>query len=98
MGYLRSSLQVAVRRDPEFFGDVEMDLLYIAKKLQESLRLEQVLTEAGIDYAVETDTYLGGVMFKRELMGAFFYVLPDRLETARAVIKAAGYEPQTAGA
>lgn len=83
-----------MRQDPEFFGDQEMDLLYIAKKLKESLAVEDALTAAGVDYAVEVDQYLGGFIFKRQRAGAFFYVLPDVLAQARQVLQSAGYQPQ----
>jgi hypothetical protein len=63
-----------VRRDPEFFGDRELSLVYIAKRLKDALRLEEVLTGSGHDYAVETDTYRGGMIFVSERVGAFFYV------------------------
>jgi hypothetical protein len=80
-----------MKRDPDFFGDSELDLLYISKRLKEALRLESVLTEAGIDYAVETDTYHGGVIFRSERVGAFFYVLPEALETALEVMRREGF-------
>lgn len=83
-----------MKRDPEFFGDREMDLIYIAKKLKEALRVEEILTAANLDYAVEVDKYLGGFIFKRERAGAFFYVLPEVLAQARDLLKNAGYEPQ----
>ena len=35
------------RRDDEFFGEQELALVYIAKKLRDALRLEEVLTAAG---------------------------------------------------
>lgn len=70
-----------MRRDPEYFGDCEMDLIFIAKRLKDALRLEELLTQAAVDYAVETDTYQGGVVFLSERTGAFFYVLPDALDT-----------------
>jgi hypothetical protein len=82
-----------VKRDAEFFGDQEMDLVYIAKKLKEALQLEKVLTAAGIDYAVEADQYIGGFLFKRERTGAFFYVLPDILNEARNVMSSEGFTP-----
>ena len=44
-----------MKQDADFFGDEEVALIYIAKKLREALRLESLLTEAGIDYAVEAD-------------------------------------------
>ena len=69
-----------------------MDLVYIAKKLQEALRLESVFTESGVDYAVETDRYSGGVIFRSERVGAFFYVLPDAAEQARLVMERHGFQ------
>jgi len=50
-----------MRRDADFFEDREMDLIYIAKNLKEALRLENALTESGVEYAVETDQYSGGL-------------------------------------
>ena len=81
-----------MRREPDFFEDREMDLIYIAKKLKDALRLESALTESGIDYAVETDKYLGGVIFRSERVGAFFYVLPDALDLARQVMQQHGFQ------
>ncbi|HTR39208.1 MAG TPA: hypothetical protein VMH80_25205 [Bryobacteraceae bacterium] len=80
-----------MRREAEFFGEREMDLVYIAKKLNEALRLESALTESGVDYAVETDKYSGGVIFRSERMGAFFYVLPEVLEQTREVMRQHGF-------
>jgi hypothetical protein len=80
-----------MRREADFFGDREMDLVYIAKKLDEALRLESAFTESGVDYAVETDKYSGGVIFRSERVGAFFYVLPDAAEQARRVMREHGF-------
>ncbi len=41
------------------FEGQELALVYVAKKLKDALRLEEVLTGAGFDYLVETDTYKG---------------------------------------
>lgn len=79
-----------MRRDPEFFGDAELELVYIAKRLKEALRLEDLLTEAGFDYAVETDNYTGGVIFRSERVGAFFYVVPEAAEGARSLLEKNG--------
>ena len=68
-----------------------MDLVYIAKKLQEALRLESAFTESGVDYAVETDNYTGGVIFRSERVGAFFYVLPEAADQARLVMQQRGF-------
>lgn len=82
-----------MRRDPIFFGDREVDLIYIAKRLRHALKLEQALTEAGVDYAVQTDTYVGGFVFRSHRAGAFFYVLPEAVEAARAVMERLGMRP-----
>jgi len=68
-----------------------MDLVYIAKKLEEALRLESAFTESGVDYAVETDNYTGGVIFRSERVGAFFYVLPEAADQARLVMQQRGF-------
>jgi hypothetical protein len=83
-----------MRRDANFFEDREMDLIYIAKRLKEALRLESALTQSGVEYAVETDKYSGGVIFMSERVGAFFYVLPEAVEQAREVMRQHGFRVQ----
>ena len=73
-----------------------MDLVYIAKKLQEALRLESAFTESGVDYVVEPDRYSGGVIFRSERVGAFFYVLPETADQARVVMREHGFRFLTA--
>jgi len=84
-----------MQRDPEFFGDSDLDLIYIAKRLKEALKLEEQLTAAGIDYLVEADRYRGGLIFQTERVGAFFYVAPERAENARGFLRQNGYKPYT---
>ena len=43
-----------MRREPDDFEGQELALVYVAKKLKEAVRLEEVLTGAGFDYLVET--------------------------------------------
>ena len=43
-----------MRREADHFGEQELRLLYLAQKLKHALRLEQLLTDSGIDYLVET--------------------------------------------
>ena len=86
-----------MRQTPEFFGDIELVLLYIAKKLREAKALEGSLTEAGIDYAVEADRYRGGFLFPSERIGAFFYVREEVLEQARGLLREKGYKPYIPG-
>lgn len=82
-----------MRREPDHFGEQELDLLYVAKRLNEALRLEKLLTEAGVDYLVEPDKYRGGIVFQTERVGAFFYVAPINAQAARQVMERAGFEP-----
>jgi hypothetical protein len=81
-----------MRRDSEFFEGREPVLLYIAKRLKEALKLESLLTEAGFDYVVETDNYTGGIIFRSERVGAFFYVLPGLAGAARELLRRNGYK------
>ena len=82
-----------MRRDPEFFGEAELNLIYMARRLRDALRLEGLLTEAGVDYLVETGTYTGGLLIKRDLTGAFFYVAPADVPGAREVLLKNRYKP-----
>ena len=82
-----------MRREPDFFGDQELELIYIAKKLREAKALEELLRERLVDYLVEPDTYTGGVIFRSTRIGAFFYVLSRDLERARMTMSQNGYRP-----
>jgi hypothetical protein len=82
-----------MKQEPEFFGEQELDLIFIAKKLREALKLEELLTAAEIDYAVEVDEYRGGFIFQTLRKGAFIYVLPADLERAKQIVLDAGLKP-----
>jgi hypothetical protein len=84
-----------VRKDPEHFGDQELSLLYVARKLKDALRLEEFLTSRGVDYLVESDKYMVGTVFRTERVGAFFYVSPDDDEATRAAMRQGGFTPFT---
>jgi hypothetical protein len=47
--------------------------------------------EPGVEYALETGNYVGGVLFRSERVGVFFYVLPESAEQARAVMQQHGF-------
>jgi len=83
-----------MKRDAAFFGEDRAELVYIAKRLREARQLETVLTAAGIDYGVEADNYRGGIIFQSERVGAFFYVLPEALETTHRVMRENGFKPR----
>lgn len=89
-----------MRKEATFFDDEIPEqaprLVYIAKKLKESLAVELLLCEGGVDYGVETDTYQGGIVFQSERTGAFFYVRPEAEEHARGLLAQNGYHPAPA--
>ena len=82
-----------MRQEPSFFDEHEPRLIYIAKKLKESLAVEILLSENEVDYGVETDSYRGGYVFQSERVGVFFYVRPDTEERARGLLTQHGYHP-----
>lgn len=86
-----------MRQGEEFFGDADLRLVYIAKKLKEAQRVEDLLTAAGLEYMVEPDEYVGGFLFRSKLVGAFFYVPVLMLPQTRDTLRGAGlrpYEPE----
>jgi hypothetical protein len=85
-----------MRREPDHFGDQDLPLIYIAKKLKESLRLEKLLTDQGLDYLVEPDNYSGGLIFRSQRVGAFFYVDPADDAFAREILRRNGFKPYQA--
>jgi hypothetical protein len=66
-------------------------LVYIAKRLKEALAIEKLFTDAGLEYVVEPDTYSGGIIFRSERTGAFFYVAPENQTIARELLTGASY-------
>jgi hypothetical protein len=82
-----------MRQEPDFFGEQELSLIYVAKKLKEALRLEELFTQAGIDYLVEPDKYSGGIIFRSERVGAFFYVPPENEPSVRETMQRGGFKP-----
>jgi hypothetical protein len=80
-----------MKQSSEYFDGHEPELIYIAKSFADAMRLESILTEAGVDYGVEADEYQGGVIFRRRRTGAFFYVLPESAERAATVMREHGY-------
>jgi hypothetical protein len=84
---------MVMRREPEFFGDQELVLIYVAKRLKEALAVERTFNEAEFDFAVVPTRYTGGLLFRSQRVGAFFYVTPQSAERARGLILEYGYRP-----
>lgn len=80
-----------MRQDADFFGEIEPELIYIAKRLHEAQAVEDLLLAAEVDYLVEPDRYRGGFIFQSERIGAFFYVHPESAARARELLTSRGY-------
>jgi hypothetical protein len=79
------------RREPEAFEGLEPVLAYVARKLRHATRVEDLLTGAGIDYVVETDTVAVGFIFRVERVGAFFYVAPTDHARTTSLLEREGF-------
>lgn len=82
-----------MRQEASYFEGQDPRLIYIAKKLKESLAVELLLCENSVEYAVEADNYRGGFVFTSERVGAFFYVRPDAENSTRNLLAEHGYRP-----
>ena len=80
-----------MRKEPEDFGEADLRLIHVARKLKDALRLESVLSDAGLDYVVEADEYSAGTIFRRRRVGAFFYVAVHDEPTARDLLRRDGF-------
>lgn len=78
--------------DPATFDDKDITLVYLAGRLSEGKRVEQVLSDNGIDYAVDAEPFESRVLgiLPVTYEGVGFYVLADQAELSRQVLRAAG--------
>jgi hypothetical protein len=81
-----------MRREPDFFGDQELVLVYVARRLRDALAIEKIFNGCVLDYALETAPYQSGLLFRSTKVGAFFYVTPEVGERARALLLECGYK------
>jgi hypothetical protein len=77
------------RIEPETLDDPER--IYIAGTLRMALRIEDWLTTAGIDYAVQVEPYGRSLLFGSLRMGASFYVRAGQAAYCRGQLMAAGF-------
>ena len=77
-----------MRRDPEFFGDVELELVHLSRRLKEARRVEELLDDAGIDYALEAAPYEARLLFIIPVSryGVYFWVRPEEAGSARRLL------------
>jgi hypothetical protein len=77
--------------DMEIFDDKEVALVYIAGRLSEGKRVEQVLSDNAIDYAVDIEPFQSRVLgiLPVEYKGVGFYVLSAQADFCRRVLREA---------
>ncbi|MEM7243723.1 MAG: hypothetical protein AAF533_00185 [Acidobacteriota bacterium] len=81
-----------MRRDTEHFMGEELELVQLARRLKEAKAVEECLTEAGIDYHVAAEEYIGTLLFiPRRRIGAHFYVRPEIAESTRDLLREKGF-------
>jgi len=85
-----------LKQQPDFFKEQELHLVYMARRLKESLAVESVLDAGGLDYMVEPAYYQSGLLFRSTKIGAYFYVLPQDEKHVRSLLAENGYTPYEA--
>ena len=65
--------------------------ILIARSLRVSLRVEEWLTTAGIDYAVQVEPVGRSLLFGTDRMGAVFYVNAGQAVYCREQLTTAGF-------
>jgi hypothetical protein len=83
--------ETVMLREPEFFEDQKLTLIYVAKRLREARAVEEALDAGPIDYVVLPESYTGGLFFSSRRVGAFFYVSPQVETQARTLLFAHGF-------
>jgi len=86
-----------MRREPEFFGETELVLIFMARKLKHALAIEKLLDERGVDYHLETGHYMSGLLFRTTKVGVFFYTTPEDADRARSYLKEGGFKFEADG-
>jgi len=78
--------------DPETFDDKDVAMVYIAGRLSEGKRVEQVLSANAIDYAVDVEPFHSRVLgiLPIEYEGLGFYVVSSQADFSRRVLREAG--------
>jgi hypothetical protein len=81
-----------MRRESDFFGEKELELIYMARRLKHSLAVEKIFDQSGLDYYLETGQYQSGLLFPFARVGVFFYTTPEDAEPARQLLRDNGYK------
>jgi hypothetical protein len=69
------------------FGERDTRLVFIARNVEEAERVEDLLSEHDVDFSVDLERYVSGIVFLSERTGIGFTVLETQAATARALLK-----------
>jgi hypothetical protein len=83
-------MPATMRREPEFFKEEQIELIYIAKKLADALAVEELLTSFDVDYIVQTSEYYSGMIFQKLRTGAFFYIDKEWVKYTKQLLEQNG--------
>ncbi len=78
--------------DPIAFDGKDVAMIYIAGRLSEGKRVEQILCEHAIDYAVDAEPFETSVLgiLPVQYEGVGFYVVSEQAEFCRGILRGAG--------
>ena len=79
------------RVEPEALAHYELARIYIAGRLSEARKVEELLGGNGVDYVVQVEPYRTSILFGPR-NGAAFYVVDTQAEFCRQHLAAAGFE------
>ena len=72
------------------FTDKDVARIYLAGRLAEAKRVEEILSANGINYAVEVERYVTLSFFSSEYSGAAFYVISGQADFCKRALIEAG--------
>ena len=80
-----------VRVEAEALEHHETERIFVAARLGEAQQVEDVLTQAGVDYHVEVEPFVAGIFSTfRPRNGAVFYVIVSQADYCRSKLIDAG--------
>ena len=77
--------------DADTLEHQDLERVFVAARLREAQAAETTLTEAGIEYVVEVEPFVGGIFSTfRPRNGAVFYVRAGQASFCRSALLGAG--------
>ena len=80
------------RVESEALADRDLVEVFIGRTLNEAQQAEALLTDRGVDYAVQVELF-GRSLFGSPRYGAMFYVAVGQAQYCRSALVAGGLEP-----